>query len=1133
MIITVAFNTNPVARRVVALTKTYYIITQRIECKKTATRDGCGKTYNQYEPALLEQMPKPLAAEFPAFLTHRSGLDRDLLHLIRAGMVRRVCARQFQTILQELHIRRHDLLELSYCHAIDEFKSRHGLSDLAPKVPPFSSFEDKTGFGGFIPSAAYINHAYQAYMRVIRPFLDQCMSALSGLLLRWDHTFKITKHLARIDGTPVFMALFTILNENEQIRWQGFVHTKAFSHLRHAFEGIVRSLKLHGLPQPILGFTDNVAADEANVISCVPSLAEGITPIDDTATAVLPVATLPENVMIKFCATTSEISSACHEILEVIKDFAEEVMMPVGFDMEWDFSPFSSRNGGGLTSNAITKKTALIQIALPTVVYVLHVYKLKALPLELVSVLLSPRIIKIGRNVGGDFAKLHRDFQQFNESSAKKSIIELGKLARIKGVVSTATASLAAITAAVFKQSLCKDQRYSEWSCQTLTSAQLEYAALDAHIALQIFSSLREENSILQPVTTSMPSDTLVTFLDITKKRAVAVGELVERPGSFTIYHPDHPANSRTYTLTDSRSLVKITNVLCPEYMVPYHQRTLESFGDPPFDLLCGTMFLLTRSSGSITSNIGQPELNLLWSATRHLPSPESITVPAPPEASDNASHAHDIDDPETTSSSDEEDISQFSYNPGYTQPSTSETITRRILADVWHVMNQLLKTIPRSHTARAPFSIAFSDTMLIPDQDDVARIQGYIAKLPAARNGKLLTWDHIRQNNSEWLWARVRRYIPEPGLLYRLLKKLFDTWGPIRCSQTKAPLFSTQSHIQVVAILEKAKKGHISDPPGIPLYVLRRHDSNGLPIYRCIRGTNSVEGSVHMVIRRVFGTLNGSVELSDSLLADWRHRHNIEIGSSNLYGTPYIGHFDTWIIHSILTLRASIDWETPPPPLPGESTALALSFTPTTETFGISAIPSDHCLTYGFAHVPPTTLLPSSSSRSSGTRLVAKAIISLNPKPRSRYDFLAGVQHTQFAVTPIHTAEEFKQFNEWLAVGGKCHIVSGEPDFEDMAKKWSLTCNGKTLFYKLPEHLRTHYQRWMERRARNVTLTLSEDQRHNHALILRDRSHQSKVLPATSRSHAGVHVVKETEAILVCLNCFTSIGIFVLISLL
>ena len=54
----------------------------------------------------MDQLEPGLASEFPAFLTHRSGIDKTLMSLIRAGIAHRVSSSE---ILHELHVREHDI----------------------------------------------------------------------------------------------------------------------------------------------------------------------------------------------------------------------------------------------------------------------------------------------------------------------------------------------------------------------------------------------------------------------------------------------------------------------------------------------------------------------------------------------------------------------------------------------------------------------------------------------------------------------------------------------------------------------------------------------------------------------------------------------------------------------------------------------------------------------------------------------------------------------------------------------------------------------------------------------------------------------------------------------------------------
>src|SRR5947199_8934382 len=107
---------------------------------------------------------------------------------------------------------------------------------------PFSQFNNKNGYAGFHPSCWYINSVYRDYMEHIRPVLDQCMSALTGHIIKWDHSFKLPKLLTKLNGVATFAGLFTLVNEFEQIRFQAFVPTKSLSHIRASFEKLSESL---------------------------------------------------------------------------------------------------------------------------------------------------------------------------------------------------------------------------------------------------------------------------------------------------------------------------------------------------------------------------------------------------------------------------------------------------------------------------------------------------------------------------------------------------------------------------------------------------------------------------------------------------------------------------------------------------------------------------------------------------------------------------------------------------------------------------------------------------------------------------------------------------------------------------
>src|SRR6267154_5214751 len=156
------------------------------------------------------------------------------------------------------------------------------------------------------------------YMEHICPFLDQCVAALTGHVIKWDHSFKLPKFLMKRAGEITFASLFTLVNELEQIRFQAFVPTKSQSHIRGALEEMVKSLDKHGLTQPILGFTENVASDAATFTQCIPSLAKDVDTVLLDEFSDLPQAILSEDVSVQNCTTDGEIQTTCNSILAIL-----------------------------------------------------------------------------------------------------------------------------------------------------------------------------------------------------------------------------------------------------------------------------------------------------------------------------------------------------------------------------------------------------------------------------------------------------------------------------------------------------------------------------------------------------------------------------------------------------------------------------------------------------------------------------------------------------------------------------------------------------------------------------------------------------------------------------------------------
>lgn len=190
-------------------------------------------------------------------------------------------------------------------------------------------------------------------------------------------------------------------------------------------------------------------------------------------------------------------------------------------------------------------------------------------------------------------------------------------------------------------------------------------------------------------------------------------------------------------------------------------------------------------------------------------------------------------------------------------------------MKDIFHLMDMV--KVPKHHGVAKEFNARFRDTIFVVDEEDRRRVERYL-------EGQDVTFQQMQDSKPDWIHRRVRRVVPDKETLYHEVQTLFDTFGPMVCASSGKQLFDQESRVQANHVLEAIRAGHVSDPPGISFYFLIGHDKDGLPMYRCSRGTNSIEGGVHQNIIRKFGSFGASPELADCMLAEYRLRHNLDV---------------------------------------------------------------------------------------------------------------------------------------------------------------------------------------------------------------------------------------------------------------
>lgn len=203
---------------------------------------------------------------------------------------------------------------------------------------------------------------------------------------------------------------------------------------------------------------------------------------------------------------------------------------------------------------------------------------------------------------------------------------------------------------------------------------------------------------------------------------------------------------------------------------------------------------------------------------------------------------------------------------------SNTESRPSRVINDIWHVMDRI--KIPKNHGIAKKYAKTLSQGIFIVDEADKSAVSKVLSD-------KGTTWEKMLISNPKWLWRRCKRHVPPPNKLLPVVRDIFLTFGPILCSKTKKPLFNAEAWKKAKLILEDIYMGLVSDPAGYSMYYEDNVDGDKLPLYRCIRGTNGLEGGIHQKMIARFGPYNASVLFSVGLMGEYVLRHNLDVRKS------------------------------------------------------------------------------------------------------------------------------------------------------------------------------------------------------------------------------------------------------------
>ena len=500
---------------------------------------ACKKTFRNYVPEVLRQLPFYAQRCFPAVLTHKSGISIGLMEDMRLSMAHRMSVRGFTEKIQELHRRQYrapthqlDLtilhLRCSFVHPPSSLRSlsiplslAHTLSlsrmfaecrvpsaecAVIRKGSYYSLVKSRKGtnyfvvneerkivtkvggdpqqfpafgsFGGKKLSPGYLgSHIVADFVRRKRLLMSRVMM-VTGEVLSGDMSFKVAKHVCV--GNVKYGATWSVMNEFGELLGVYFCRTKSLHEVVPAHTLVqkryVRATDVDARG-PKVFYSDQPISDEAILTSVHPSL-------EARGAKYAPVGGGTEDHSILKLPNKPIYVKSAEECDRVCAEFERNGML--GFDMEWNKlpSPGRQRPPG---PNKGDGKVATIQLATELQAAVIHLPALgDVVPDSLRRLLENPDIAKVGVHSTRDASRLLWDFG-VNASN----VLATEELAKDVLSLQRSGWGLKALCDRILGKSLPKEVTdHTQWEMVDLPATELQYAALDAHASLAVHAEL-------------------------------------------------------------------------------------------------------------------------------------------------------------------------------------------------------------------------------------------------------------------------------------------------------------------------------------------------------------------------------------------------------------------------------------------------------------------------------------------------------------------------------------------------------------------------------------------------------------------------------------------------------------------
>ncbi|SGZ05146.1 BQ5605_C032g11110 [Microbotryum silenes-dioicae] len=212
-------------RRACDLNNSVFLIGVSYRCNNKQ----CNKRYRSWSPEVLDQLSPSLHSMFSFHLSHRCAITSVAWNLMRGVFQFGLGSKQFANLLVTAHRAAHDRLEVDYRSAI---LAREADLPSTSLYPALGDWEDPTGNCGHVPNSQVLQEFYDSVMRKQETLLSHAESLKPCKIMTIDHSYKVPKQIAMVEGVPPFIALLMVGNEYGEVRAHVLTTQRATRHSR-------------------------------------------------------------------------------------------------------------------------------------------------------------------------------------------------------------------------------------------------------------------------------------------------------------------------------------------------------------------------------------------------------------------------------------------------------------------------------------------------------------------------------------------------------------------------------------------------------------------------------------------------------------------------------------------------------------------------------------------------------------------------------------------------------------------------------------------------------------------------------------------------------------------------------------